>query len=339
MSVDTTAAWSFQQTARPQGAPAAEQFTLVKQDLPEPADDEALVANVYLSVDPYMRQLMDGGWPLDAPLGRGRAIGRVVASRSTAFAEGDLVIHNGGWSTHAIVKTGQVGARVIDPAPGVRVSTYLAALGGTGLTAYAGVRAVLGVGAGDTVYISSAAGAVGGVAGQICRLLGAERVVGATGTAAKARHVRDRLGFDAAFDYHAGPLADLLAEAAPDGITAALEGVGGPHLEAVIGACREFGRIAWVGAIAQYNTPDDPPAAPANLYAVSYNSLQLRGFQVRHHGHLRQEMEEWMIPHLRSGRLVSDEQITTGFEHTVETFLSVLSGGNTGKALVQVADL
>ncbi|RKT12196.1 hypothetical protein BX285_6162 [Streptomyces sp. 1114.5] len=324
------------QVARPDGAPGAEHFAVVEHPLPAVEPGTALAENIYLSVDPYMRELMDEEWPLHEPLGYGRAIGRIVRSEDPDLQVGDLVEHGGGWSTHALIQHGY--GRVIRPAAGVATATYLSVLGATGLTAYVGVREILRVQAGEAVYISAAAGAVGGVAGQIAKLTGAAHVVGSAGSAAKVRHVVERLGFDAAFDYHDGPVAELLAKAAPNGVHAVLEGVGGDHLEAAIGSTREFGRIAWVGSISQYNHPDRPPAAPRNLYAVSDRSIHLRGYQVRHFMHLRQEAQIWLTPHLQAGRIVADEQIVDGFENVVEAFLGVMRGDNTGKMLVRVGE-
>jgi NADPH-dependent curcumin reductase CurA len=346
---------SIVQTARPSGFPDPAQFAVVEHKLGVP-DGGALVENLYLSVDPYMRQLMDGGWPLNEPLGEGRAIGRVIATNSQHFREGMLVLHAEGWSTHAALVAGQDGAAVLEPADGIPVTSYLSVLGGTGLTAYVGVREILGVHEGETVFITAAAGAVGGVAGQICRLIGAGRVIGSAGSAAKIRHVTQRLGFDAAFDYHDGPVAKLLAENAPGGIDATLDGVGGEHLEAAIESSREFGRIAWVGGISYYNQYPDmeyrdvhgsggtdgitlgQPPAPRNFYAVHYKSLTLRGYMVRHHARLREEAHAWLIPHMRSGALRADEQVVDGFENTVGAFLGVLRGDNVGKTIVQVAN-
>jgi NADPH-dependent curcumin reductase CurA len=346
---------SYVQTSRPNGSPEPTNFAIVEREIAVPTGG-AVVENLYLSVDPYMRQLMDGGWPLNEPLGQGRAIGRVIASTAGQLPVGTLIAHNGGWSTHAAIGPGQPGARVLKPADGIPLSRYLSVLGGTGLTAYVGICEILRLRAGESIFISAAAGAVGGVAGQIARLLGASRVIGAAGSAAKVQHVTHRLGFDAAFDYHDGPVAVLLAKAAPDGIDAALDGVGGSHLEAAIQSAREFGRIAWVGAISYYNqhpdmeyvnheahangdgiTPGQPPA-PRNSYAVHYKSLTLRGYMVRHYMRLREEAEAWLIPHLRSGTLQADEQIAHGFENTVAAFQGVMRGDNIGKAIVHIAD-
>ncbi|WP_190209095.1 NADP-dependent oxidoreductase [Kitasatospora indigofera] len=328
---------SVRLAARPEGFPTAEHFRFVEEELPALAPGTALVENLLLSVDPYMRELMDAGWEIGEPLRYGRAVGRVLESRSPEFAPGDLVAHSEGWSTHAVVAPGRAGVRTVRPPAGIPLSAYLSVLGGTGLTAYVGIREILRLQAGESVYISAAAGAVGSVAGQIAKVLGAGRVIGSAGSAAKVAYLTGELGFDAAFDHHDGPVPELLAAAAPDGIDAALEGVGGDHLEAAIGVTREFGRIAWVGAISQYNNPAAPPAAPRNLYAVSDRSIHLRGYQVRHHLHLRPEAEEWLVPHLLAGRITSRETVVDGFDRVVDAFLGVLRGENTGKMLVRVA--
>lgn len=130
----------------------------------------------------------------------------------------------------------------------------------------------------------------------------------------------------------------MFARSAPDGLHVTLEGVVGDHLEAAIGSTREFGRIAWVGAISQYNDAANPPAAPRNLYAVSDRSITLRGYQVRHHTHLRPEAEAWLIPHLQQGRLTIDETVVEGFDRLVDAFLGVMRGDNIGKMIVKVAD-
>jgi NADPH-dependent curcumin reductase CurA len=328
---------SVHQIARPEGPPKPSDFAFAEHAIPDITAGTALVENIYLSVDPYMRELMDEEWPLGKPLGMGGAIGRVVQSNDPAFTQGQLIKHSEGWSTHAVVRAGQPGVRVIQPPDGVPLSAYLSVLGGTGLTAYVGVHTILRLQPGESIFISAAAGAVGSVAGQLAKLLGAGRVIGSTGTAAKVSHLTSRLGYDTAFNYHDGPVSELLAAVAPGGIDACLENVGGNHLEAAIAAMREFGRIAWCGAISQYNNAADPPPAPRNLYAVSDRSIHLQGYQVRHHMHLRQAAEDELIPHVQSGRVKVDQTIVQGFEHVVDAFLGVLRGENVGKMLVQVS--
>ncbi len=323
------------QVSRPQGAPVPGNFAFVETALPVAEPGTALVENIYLSVDPYMREAMDEGhWELDTPL-EGRSIGRVIESRTPELAVGELVFHRHAWRTHAIVHPAEV--RVLTPPAGVPLSAYLSVLGGTGLTAYVGLTKVARVQPGESVFISAAAGGVGSAAGQIARLLGAERVIGSTGSAAKVKHLTERLGFDAAFDYHDGSVAGLLGEAAPEGIDVYFDNVGGEHLEGAISALREGGRIAWCGAVSQYNNAE-PPAAPWNLYDVVHKSLRLEGFLVRNYRTAQQELEGFLVPHLRSGQVVADETVVEGFDRVVDGFIGMLRGENTGKMIVQVAE-
>ncbi|MFF4322438.1 NADP-dependent oxidoreductase [Streptomyces sp. NPDC001568] len=335
----TKTALAVHQTARPTGFPATTDFTYAAHPIPEPSAGTALVENLLLSVDPYHRGLMDGGeggFALGVPL-EGRSVGRVIASRDPGLAEGDLVFHRAGWRTHALVTRGHDGARRLPDHAGVPLEAYLSILGGTGLTAYAALTRTAALREGEDLYVSAAAGGVGTATGHIARLLGARRVIGSAGSAAKVRRLTQQLGFDAAFDHHDGPVAEQLAKAAPDGIDVYVDNVGGEHLEGAIASLREFGRIAWVGAISMYNG-DRAPAAPRNLFEVVHKSLRMEGVLVRHHTNLQEELEDLLVPHLRSGRVGTDTTVFEGFDRTVEAFLGMLHGQNTGKMLVRVAD-
>ncbi|WP_406283803.1 NADP-dependent oxidoreductase [Streptomyces sp. NBC_00209] len=332
----TRTARSFRLAARPTGFPTPDLFTLTDSPVPDPAPGQALVENLYLSVDPYHREEMDGGWELGAPL-EGRAVGRVTASRDPGLAEGDLVFHRQGWRTHALVTAGTDRTRRLPSYEGVPLTAHLSILGGTGLTAYAALTRVLELRPGQDLFVSAAAGGVGTAVGRIARLLGAGRIVGSAGSAAKVARLTGELGFDAAFDYHDGPVGELLAKAAPDGIDAAVDNVGGDHLEGVIAAMRDSGRIAWVGAIAQYHSAHTPPPAPRNLFDVVGKSLRLEGVLVRNHRDAQGELEALLVPHLRSGGIAPDVTVVDGFERTVDGFLGMLRGENTGKMLIRTA--
>ncbi|MET9568308.1 NADP-dependent oxidoreductase [Streptomyces virginiae] len=334
----THTAHAVHQIARPDGFPAATDFAHVSSPVPEPGPGTALVENLLLSVDPYHRGLMDGGeggFELNTPL-EGRSVGRVIASRDPGLREGDLVFHREGWRTHALVTLGEAGTRKLRGHAGVPLEAYLSILGGTGLTAYAALTRTAALREGEDLFVSAAAGGVGTATGHIARLLGARRIVGSAGSAAKVRHLTEVLGFDAAFDYHDGPVGGQLAKAAPEGIDVYVDNVGGEHLEGAIGALREFGRIAWVGAVSTYNG-DRSPAAPRNLFEVVHKSLRLEGVLVRHHTDLQDELEDFLVPHLRSGRIGTDTTVVQGFEHTVDAFRGMLRGDNVGKMLVRIS--
>lgn len=323
--------------ARPVGWPTPDDFRMVRTTLPDPEPGELLVRNTVLSVDPYMRGRMNDAksyqapFALDAPLDGG-AVGEVLASGDERFSVGDVVLHMGGWREHALVPARS--ARRLDVSR-VPASAYLGVLGMTGLTAYVGLTRVLQVSAGDTVFVSGAAGAVGSVAGQIARGLGAARVVGSAGSPEKVAWVTGELGFDAAFDYHDGRVADLLAGVAPGGVDAYFDNVGGEHLEAAIACANDFGRIALCGAISAYNETQ-APAAPRNLVQVVAKRLTLQGFIVTDHGDLAREFFSIVGDWVAEGKVTYRETYADGLDHAVDAFLGLHRGENLGKMLVRL---
>jgi NADPH-dependent curcumin reductase CurA len=327
--------------SRPTGWPTAANFTVADVETPVPGDGQVLVRNVFMSVDPYMRGRMNDAksyvapFQIGAPLD-GAAIGEVVASNSEKIPVGAVVAHGLGWREYAVVDAGRV--RVVDPAAAPTLSAYLGLLGMTGLTAYVGLLDIARFQEGETVFVSGAAGAVGSVVGQIAKLRGAKRVIGSAGSAEKARHLVDDLGFDAAFNYKDAPVREQLRAAAPDGIDVYFDNVGGDHLEAAIGSLNKFGRVAMCGAIAQYNDTA-PPAAPRNLALAIGKELNLRGFIVGNHNHRMPDFLAEVGGWLRSGAISARETLVEGIENAPEAFLGVLRGDNTGKMVVQVGDL
>ncbi|MER7590046.1 NADP-dependent oxidoreductase [Micromonospora sp. NPDC127501] len=321
---------------RPQGWPTEDIFRLVETEVPTPGPGQIVVRNQYMSVDPYMRGRMNDvksyvpPFALDAPLD-GAAIGEVVASEAADVAVGTTVLHGLGWREYALLDA--AAARPVDPsiAP---VSAYLSVLGMTGLTAYAGLLEVAAMKPGETVFVSAAAGAVGSLVGQIAKLKGAGRVIGSAGSPAKVERLR-ALGFDAAFDYHDGPVRESLRAAAPDGVDVYFDNVGGDHLEAAISAMNLHGRAAICGMISQYNATE-PPAAPRNLALVIGKRLTLRGFLVNDHNDVRAAFVRDVSGWLRDGTLSYDETIVDGIENAPAAFLGLLRGDNLGKMLVRV---
>ncbi|MFH8992484.1 NADP-dependent oxidoreductase [Streptomyces sp. NPDC017940] len=326
-------ALTVHQTARPHGFPTPEHFAFVESAVPEPAPGTALVENLYWSVDPYHREMMDGEFALHAPL-EGRTIGRVTASRTPDLTEGEIVLHRQGWRTHALVTPQE--ARRLPPFAGVPLSAYLSILGGTGLTAYVGLTRIARLQPGEDLYVSAAAGGVGTATGRLARVTGAGRIVGSAGSPAKVAHLKEHVGYDEAFDYHDGPAARLLAKAAPDGLDVYVDNVGGEQLEAAIWSLREFGRIVRVGTVAQYNAPQ-PLAAPRNLTEIVEKSLRMEGFHVRNHRDVQEELYDFVVPHIQSGRIALDETVVDGFDRIVSAFLGMLRGENTGKMIVRAA--
>ncbi|MGW6057955.1 NADP-dependent oxidoreductase [Streptomyces sp. NPDC055189] len=329
----TETALTVHQTARPHGFPTPDHFAFVESPLPEPAPGTALVENLYWSVDPYHREMMDGDFALDAPL-EGRTLGRVVESRDPALREGEIVFHRQGWRTHTVVTPDE--ARAVPRFDGVPLSAHLSILGGTGLTAYVGLTRIAELREGQDLFVSAAAGGVGTATGRLARLMGAGRLVGSAGTAAKAAYLTEHVGYDEVFDYHTGPTAELLAKAAPDGIDLYMDNVGGEHLEAAIASLREYGRIVRIGTIAQYNSTGTPYAL-RNLPDIVEKSLRMEGFLVRNHYQVQEELNAFVVPHLQSGRIGLDETVVDGFGSIVDAFLGMLRGENLGKIIVRAA--
>ena len=320
---------------RPEGEPSPDDFSLEERPLPELAEGELLVRNAFMSVDPSMRGRLGTGemhyttnFSVGEPLD-GSAIGRVVASRAADIPVGSAVRHRLGWRDYAVVAAPT--ARVVDERLG-SLSTWLGSLGQTGFTAYVGLVRTGEMRPGDTVFVSGAAGAVGSAAGQMARLLGASRVVGSAGGAAKCAHLVDHLGFDDAFDYRSEPVRDALRRMAPDGIDVYFDNVGGEQLTAAVQRMRLGGRVALCGQISQFGAPGPAP----DLLQAILKRLTLRGFIVRDHEDLRDEFEARMSGWLRSGEVRSEETVLDGLDRAVEAFIGMLHGANVGKMLVRL---
>ena len=322
---------------RPTGWPTPEDFELAASDVPKLADGQLRVRNVVLSVDPYMRGRMSAAKSYAAPYEVGEAmtggaVGVVEESRADGFAAGDHVLHGLGWREVAVLDASE--ARVVD-ASAAPASAYLGVLGMTGLTAYAGLTRVAALTEGDVVFVSGAAGAVGGAVGQLAKALGASRVIGSAGSPEKVRHLTEDLGFDEAFSYREGRVSDHLRERAPEGIDVYFDNVGGDHLEAAVGALRLGGRIAVCGMISVYNDTEPAPG-PRNLSRLIQTRGKIEGFLVGDHYDLAGEYFRRAAGWLADGTLSLRETSVDGFENAVDAFLGVMRGENTGKMVVRL---
>lgn len=324
--------------ARPNGWPKADDLALREAPVTAPGEGRVLVRNLYFSVDPYMRGRMNDvksytpPFALDRPMDGG-AVGEVVASAAPGLAVGDHVLHGLGWREYAEVPAEH--AVKVDPSS-APLSAYLGVLGMPGLTAYAGLFEVASFKAGDAVFVSGAAGAVGGLVGQMARIKGASRVVGSAGSDEKVRLLVEEYGFDAAFNYKNGPVDEQLRKAAPDGIDVYFDNVGGEHLEAAISSLHVHGRVTACGMIAQYNATEPTPA-PRNLALVIGKRLRIQGMLVSDHEALQPRFVEDVAGWLASGELKYRETVVEGIENGFDAFLGLLRGENTGKMVVSLA--
>jgi NADPH-dependent curcumin reductase CurA len=323
--------------ARPVGMPAAEHFALAETSAPEPDAGEVQVRNTWMSVDPYMRGRMYDRpsyvppFQIDKAL-QGHAVGEVTASGDPGFKVGDLVTHMLGWR-EAVTAPAGVFTRV--DAHGLPPQAFLGVVGMPGLTAYAGFLEIGSPKAGDTVFVSGAAGAVGSVVCQIAKIKGC-KVIGSVGSDDKGAWLTG-LGVDHVVNYKTAP--DLLAAvraAAPQGIDIYFDNVGGEHLEVALEVARPGARFVECGMIAQYNNTEPAPG-PRNLIYVIGKGLKIQGFVVSQYAHLQEAFVKDMAAWIGAGKIQWEETVLEGVERAPEAFLGLFSGKNTGKMLVKLA--
>lgn len=322
--------------SRPKGLPITENFTLAETTLPPLQAQQVLVRNLFMSVDPYMRGRMNEGKSYVPPFAigqalEGSAIGEVIESTVNEFQPGDVVTSRYGWREAFVAAPKEL--RQVDKAI-QPLSVFLGALGMTGMTAWAGLKLVE-VKAGDVLFISGAAGAVGNMAGQLAKLRGC-RVIGSAGSAEKVENLLGECGFDAAFNYKTGPTLDQLNRAAPDGIDVYFDNVGGESLEAALAALRLHGRIIACGGISSYND-EKPKPGPANLFNMTTKRLTMKGLIVGDWLDRQNEFEQEVGGYFLGGKLKNKETVVRGIGHAVDAFLGLFSGKNTGKMIVKLA--
>ena len=322
---------------RPKGTIAVSDFELRSVALPELGGGEVLVRNLWMSVDPYMRlylsELSGHHQPLDiGAVLEGAAVGEVTESRSDDVPVGSLVLHrNGGWKDAYVAPAAEL--VVLDPSLGP-VQRFLGIYGLTGLTAYGGTMEVLDPQAGETMFVSGAAGAVGSVVVQLAKHRGAS-VIASTGSDMKRRWLIDDLGADAVINYRTEPVRERLAALAPGGIDMYFDNVGGEQLEAAIDLMKPQGRIALCGAIAQYDSPNYR-AGPSNMFAIIEKCLTVRGFNARMFRPRAPQIIDELADLIERGRLVWSETVTEGLQNAVGALGDMLAGRNTGKMLVRL---
>jgi NADPH-dependent curcumin reductase CurA len=324
---------------RPHGRIDADTFELIEEELPEPADGEALVRTEWVSLDPTNR-----GWISEGPgylppvaIGetmRGLGMGRVIESNHPGYETGQLVQGLIGWTEHFVASDAAPLQRV-PVADGVSPSLYLGVLGMTGLTAWVGMREIGKPQEGETVVVSAAAGAVGSVAGQLAKREGA-RVVGIAGGPEKCSLLTDTLGFDAAVDHRAEDWREQLEAATPDGIDVDFENVGGELMDAIFARLNVHSRVALCGLISVYNDTEAPPG-PSAFRSLLVQRTSLQGFIILDHldklAKVSAQLAEWIA----DGSLEPLETVVEGFDQLPSAINMLFDGSNVGKLVVRVA--
>lgn len=324
--------------SRPEKLASLENFRLEELPLEPLAEGQFRVKNHFLSVDPYMRGRMNDG-PSYAPpqaLGavmQGGAAGQIIESRHPDFKVGEKVVGRTGWQLYA-VSDGQDMRRVSNDR--IPLSAWLGCAGMPGMTAWYGVHHIIKPQEGETVVVSAASGAVGSVAGQLARQMGA-RVVGIAGGPEKCRAVVTEFGFDACVDYKRPDWQQELARATLNRIDGNFENVGGPIWDAILARMNAFGRIALCGVISRYDSESGAP--PLQNYAsILVNRLRVQGFIFSEHADVLQNVPARLAELIERGQLRYRESISQGIESMPEAFLGLFKGRNFGKQLVRVLE-
>jgi len=321
----------------PRGLPVPEDFGADTVEIPSPGAGQFLSRTLWLSLDPYLRNVMKGH-PLYGVALRpgdpmhGEAVAQVVESRHPGFAPGDHVVVRNGWQEYAL--SDGAGVRKVDPAL-APVSTALGVLGMPGLTGYAGLVYLGEPRPGQTVLVSAATGPVGSTVGQVARLVGA-RAVGIAGSDAKCRYAVEELGFADCIDRRTGDLAAAIRSSCPDGVDVYFDNVGGEVLAAAIRNLARGARVVLCGMLDAYQS-DAPPAHGPFLGPVVGARATIKGLVVYDHLERFAEMQKVIGGWIGEGRFRFREDVTDGLEHAPAAFCRLMRGENFGKTLVRVA--
>jgi NADPH-dependent curcumin reductase CurA len=324
--------------SRPAGIPQAEHFEIVNMPVPDLGDNEVLVRNIYLSVEPAMR-----GWVSDVanysePVPRGAvmrapAVGRVEASRHSDFSAGEFVTGMFGWQDYAAVEAKVIQRKITET--DLPISTSLGVLGLNGLTAYFALQEIGQPKTGETVVVSTAAGAVGSCVGQIAKIKGC-RTVGITGGPEKARICRDEFRYDTAIDYKADNLDSALAAACPNGVDVYYDNTAGTISDKVLKHLSVGARVVICGtaSIANWEPIPEGPRVERHLLV---KRARMQGFLIfdyaEHFTEAVRELTQWV----RQGLIRYREDILEGIEQAPGSVAGLYRGENFGKRLIRIA--
>jgi NADPH-dependent curcumin reductase CurA len=326
----------FRLAARPVGLPKPSDWSYGEEPVGQPGDGEVLVKVEYVSLDPAMRGWMNEGRSYIPPVGIGEvmrafAAGEVIASNDPDVAVGDHVGGLLGVQEYATANGKGVFKVDTSLAP---LPVYLGTLGMPGVTAYFGLLDIGRPEPGNTVVVSGAAGAVGGLVGQIAKLKEC-RVVGIAGGPQKCGHLLEDLGFDATIDYKSEDVDAALGRTCPDGIDIYFDNVGGEILDAALAHLAGKARVVICGAISQYNNTT-AMRGPSNYLSLLVHNASMTGFTmgdyIARYGEAVKEMAGWVA----EGKLVSREDIAEGLESFPATLLRLFNGENTGKLVLKI---
>jgi NADPH-dependent curcumin reductase CurA len=309
-------------------------------------NDSVLVQLLVISADPYLRGTIRTDYAHSVQAGhpmKGFVAGKVIASINPHWKEGDLFGANLPFTTYQVVSAEVIehGFRKLTNLVNENeISLGIGILGMPGSTSYGGLCGVLRPKEGETIFISAAAGAVGGVVGMIAKQVFHCTVIGSCGGEDKCAFIKEKYGFDHAIDYKTAhtkeELVQRLKEVAPQGIDMYFENVGGIHFEAAFEVLRPLGRIAVCGTISTYNAKA-PVLCSIDPFQLVYNQQRIEGFVCHRwlhgqEGNFLQDMSQW----LQEGKVHVQETVFEGIEKWPEAFQSLFLGKNFGKVVVKV---
>ncbi|XP_047317344.1 2-alkenal reductase (NADP(+)-dependent)-like [Impatiens glandulifera] len=312
--------------------------TRIRLKLPEASSNAILVKNLYLSCDPYMRGRMNNSqqsyiqsFTPGSPL-TGYGVAKVLDSTHQDFKKDDLIWGHTGWEEYSIITTTESLFKIQHSHDDIPLSYYTGILGMPGMTAYGGFYELCSPKKGETVFVSAASGAVGQLVGQFAKILGCY-VVGSAGTQEKVDLLKNKLGFDDAFNYKEEPdLNAALKRYFPDGIDIYFENVGGKMLDAVLVNMRVHGRISVCGMISQYNLNETEGVH--NLMNIVMKQIRMEGFLVFKYYHLYPKFLEMVLAKIRDGSITYVEDVVQGLENAPAALVGLFSGRNVGKQVV-----
>mgnify|MGYP002622587351 CR=1 FL=1 len=325
--------------SRPVGIPQAEHFDIVKSPLPQPAEGQVLVRNQWLSVEPAMRGWVNAAanYSEPVPIGsvmRSLAAGTVQTSRHPDYRPGDWITGWFGWQEYAAVDAGAIQRKITET--DLPPSTALGVLGLNGVTAYFGLLEVGQPKAGETVVVSTAAGAVGSCVGQLAKIKGC-RAVGIAGGPQKTQLCREAFGFDAAIDYKSDDLVAALRSACPKGVDVYFDNTAGPISDAVMQQLAVGARVVICGT-ASVASWEPPPQGPRVERTLLVRRARMQGFVVLDYAARYDEALANLAGWVREGRIHYREDILDGIDQAPGAIAGLYRGENLGKRLIRLAD-
>uniref|UniRef100_A0A1Y1MGI5 Prostaglandin reductase 1 n=3 Tax=Photinus pyralis TaxID=7054 RepID=A0A1Y1MGI5_PHOPY len=314
------------------GAASPSNVEIVEEELPPIKDGEFLTEAVYISVDPYQRAYNQEVGQVMA----GIQVAKIIESKLESYPVGKYVVTHFGWRTHTISEELTAPWGIVLDFGNLPLSLALGVLGMTGNTAYFGLMEICKPQKGETVVVSGAGGAVGSHVGQIAKIIGC-KVIGILGDDEKGKYITEELGFDHYINYKKANIKEELTTYAPDGIDCYFDNVGGDISATVISLMNKFGRISVCGSISSYtlDTYDMLKFTPIAAIFIG-NELRMEGFMVTRWFDRWNEGIEQNLKWVKEGKLKYRETITEGFENTIQAFMDMYEGKNTGKAIVKI---